>query len=62
MDPRTSYLSPKYFKIYKNNYGNILENYYFSYLRTWNSENVGTYVTYIFIFMLELLIFWKLKS
>ena len=35
LDPRTLYLSPKYFKTYKN----ILTQYYLSYRRIWNTEH-----------------------
>ena len=35
LGPRNPYLSQKYFKTYKNNYGNILEQYY---LHIWESE------------------------
>ena len=40
LDPRTPYLSPKYFKKYKKHYGDILD---FSYLRIWKSEIIGRY-------------------
>ena len=43
MDPRTPYLSPKYFNQYKRQYVDILGTS-FSYLRIWTYANVGRHV------------------
>ena len=50
MDPRGPYLSPKYFKRYKIDTQTSL-NILFSYLRIWNSENIGRSMYHTFWFL-----------
>ena len=61
LDPRTPYLSQKYFKKYKKHMETSLK-LLFSYLRIWNYDNIGrsVYLAFPFVYV-SFLFFWHLK-